>query len=59
MSKEEAKLAFKAVVNLAKYADNVTQEQIDSGEVKPIEIIESEDTLYLTPEEAKDLGYNQ
>jgi hypothetical protein len=59
MSKESAKLAFKAVAKVDKYADGVTQEQIDSGEAKPFETVESEDILYLTPQEAEDLGYKQ
>ena len=59
MNNESAKLAFKAVARVDKYADGVTQEQIDSGEVEPLETVESEDMLYLTPQEAADLGYKK
>jgi len=58
MSSEATKLAFKAVARIAKYADGVTEEQIENGLVEPLEIVESEDVLFLTPEEAEDMGFD-
>jgi len=47
MSIETPTLSMKAIIRLEKYPDNVTQEEIDSGKVKPIEVIEFEEDLLL------------
>ena len=45
MPKSNAKASVKAIIKIEKYPDGVTQEQIDNGEVEPIEVIESEDVI--------------
>ncbi len=46
MSNEKIGINMKATLRLEKYPDGVTQEQIDKGLVKPIEVIISEDDIF-------------
>lgn len=45
MAKTLAKAGLKAIMRLEKYPDGVTQEQIDKGEVQPVEVIELEENI--------------
>ena len=56
MSQEGANIQIKAISKVEKYAEETSQEDIDNGIAIPIETIETEDTLYVTSEEAKELG---
>jgi hypothetical protein len=55
MSKESAKIKAKIVAKLEKYPEGTTQEEIDSGLVKP-EVIYSEDVTEMTEEQAREIG---
>lgn len=48
----------KATLRLEKYPDGATQEQIDKGLVKPIEVIISEDDFMASEDNLKDMGFN-
>jgi hypothetical protein len=57
LSAEDTRIKLKAVLKIEKYPDGVTDEQIKSGEVLPIETIYSEDNLELTPEQAAEFQF--
>ncbi len=40
---------------LEKYPEGVSQEDINTGRIKPIEVIESEDILVPTPDQLQEL----
>lgn len=56
MKRDDGRVAIKATATVHKYPPGVSIEDIDSGRVAPLEVVTSEDILYLTPEEAQDLG---
>lgn len=52
-----AKIKIKAKAKVEKYAEGITQEQIDSGEATPFEVVETEEEEFeVTEEQAKELG---
>ncbi len=51
-------ISMKATLRLEKYPDWATQEQIDKGLVKPIEVIISEDDFMALEDSLKDMGFN-
>ena len=55
MIKEAASINARVKTVLAKYADGVSQEDIDSGKAEPLEVIVREEDIKLTPSQAKEL----
>jgi hypothetical protein len=58
MNNEKMGINVKATLRLEKYPDGATQEQIDKGLVKPIEVIISEDDFMASEDNLKDMGFN-
>jgi len=58
MNNEKMGINVKATLRLEKYPDGVTQEQIDKGLVKPIEVIISEDDFMSSKDELNEMGFN-
>jgi hypothetical protein len=47
MPNENTGIKLKAIIKIEKYPDNVTQEEIDKGLVKPIEVVMFEDEFKI------------
>lgn len=58
MNNEKMGISMKATLRLEKYPDWATQEQIDKGLVKPIEVIISEDDFMASEDNLKDMGFD-
>ena len=58
MNNEKMGINVKATLRLEKYPDDVTQEQIDKGLVKPIEVIISEDDFMASKDELNEMGFD-
>jgi acyl CoA:acetate/3-ketoacid CoA transferase beta subunit len=57
-SESVMKIRFKEKVKLEKYADGVTEEDIANGTAEPIEVVETERDVELTPEQAREMGFD-
>lgn len=53
---DQNKVKLLLKVQIAKYADDVSEEDIANGTAVPYEVIESEEDLFATPEQVKELG---
>jgi hypothetical protein len=56
MSNEQTQINVTAKIKVQKYPEGTTQEQIDSGEVEPIETVDLDDNFEMERRVAEDLG---
>lgn len=58
MSKNSIPISMKATLKIEKYPEGTTQEQIENGEVEPVEVTISEDDFDATAEQVEELFKN-
>lgn len=58
MAESSIPVSMKATLKIEKYPEGTTQEQIDNGEVEPIEVTISEDDFNATQEQVEELFKN-
>ena len=56
MQEESMQIKVKMKAKVEKYADDVTQEEIDAGTAVPYEVVEIDDDVVVTREQAEELG---